>query len=116
MLMIFYLFDSDNENDEYQELSLSTMIQQSWSKRKHRLEHDYAVTGWVQKLLPEIREDVAERMDGNARMAIERIITKLHVPPNPNPKTLEIILDIFWKQFDDSRTRMDPMDIVLGDS
>ncbi len=40
LLMIFYLFDSDNENDEYQELSLSTMIQQSWSKRKQRLEHD----------------------------------------------------------------------------
>ena len=35
LLMSFYLFDSDNENDDYQELSLSAMIQQSWSKRKH---------------------------------------------------------------------------------
>ncbi len=35
LLMIFYLFDSDNENDDYQELSLGAMIQESWSKRKH---------------------------------------------------------------------------------
>ncbi len=26
MLMSFYLFDSDNENDEYEDLSLSSMI------------------------------------------------------------------------------------------
>ena len=88
------------------------MIQQSWSKRKHRLEHDYAITGWVLSLLPEIREDVAERMDGDARMAIERVVTKLHVPPKPNPKTseepLEIILDIFWKEFDDFQNKTGP--------
>ena len=54
LLMIFYLFDSDNENDNYQEFNLSTMIQQSWSKRKHRLEHDHAITGWALSLLPEI--------------------------------------------------------------
>ncbi len=35
LLLSFYLFYSDNENDEYQNLSLSAMIQQSWSKRKH---------------------------------------------------------------------------------
>ncbi len=35
LLMIFYLFDSDNENDDNQDLTLSAMIQESWSKRKH---------------------------------------------------------------------------------
>ena len=76
------------------------------------MEHDYAITGWVLSLLPEIREDVAERMDGDARMAIERVVTKLHTPPNPNPKTseepLEIILDIFWKEFDDFQNKTGP--------
>ncbi len=120
LLMIFYLFDSDNKNDEYEDFSLSAMIQQSWSKRKHLLEHDFAITGWVLSLLPEIREDVAERMDGNARMAIKQVITKLHAPPNPNPKTseepLEIILVSFGRNLMISRIRLDPMDIVLEDS
>ncbi len=101
----FYLFDSDNEYDEHQDIRLSAMIQQSCLKTKHNLEYDYdSITGWVLSLLPEIREDVAERIDGNARMAIEQVITKLHVPPNPNLKTsdksLEFIPDIFWKEFD----------------
>ncbi len=65
--------DSDNENDENQDFRLGAMIQQSWSKRKHLLEHDYAIIGWVLALLPEIREDVAERLDGNTRIAIERL-------------------------------------------
>ncbi len=75
------------------------MIQQSLSKRKYQLEHDHAITGWVLSLLPEIREDVAERLDGNTIMANERIVTKHHIPLNPNPKTyeesLKIILNFF---------------------
>ncbi len=48
-------------------------------------------------------------MDGNARMAIEQVVTKLHVPPNPNPKTSEEpILDIFWKEFDDFQNKTGP--------
>ncbi len=69
------------------------------------MEHDYVITGWVLSLLPVIREDVAERLDGNTRIAIERVVTKHHIPPNPNPNTskqsLEIIFDVFWKEFDD---------------
>ncbi len=54
----FYLFNSDNENDEYQDLRLSAMIQQSWSRRKHQLEHYYAITGWVLSLLTKILEKI----------------------------------------------------------
>ncbi len=73
------------------------------------MEHDYAITGQVLSLLP---ENVAERLDGNTRMAIERVVTKLHIPPNPNPKTseepLKTICDIFWKEFDDFRNKTGP--------
>ncbi len=34
--MNFYLFDSDNEYDEHKDFSLSAIIQQFWSKRKHQ--------------------------------------------------------------------------------
>ncbi len=81
------------------------------------MEHDFAITGWVLSLLPEIREDVAETMDGNARMAIEWVVTKLHVPPNPNPKTSEEPLEIIiQRNLMISRIRLDPMVIVLEDS
>ncbi len=76
------------------------MIKQTWSKIKHWLEHYHAITGWVISILPEIREEVAKILDGNTRLAIQRVVTKLHVPPI-QPKTseesLEIILDILWK-------------------
>lgn len=88
------------------------MIQQSWSKRKHGLEHDYALIGWVLSLLPEIHEDIAERLGSETRMVIERFVAKLPVPPNPNPQmseeSLEIKLDIFWKDSDHFQNKTGP--------
>ncbi len=66
--MIFYFLDSDNEYDELLYFGLSATIQQSCSKRKHILEHDYAITGLVLSLFAEIREDVAERLDANTQL------------------------------------------------
>ncbi len=74
----------------------------------------------VSSLLPEIREDIAKRLDDNTRMAIERVITKLYMPPNPNPKTLNSLWKSFLTDFGRnlmiSRIRLDPIDIVLEDS
>ncbi len=70
--------------------------------------------------MSEIQEDVAERLDGHTRVAIERIVTKFQVLPNPNPKSseesLEVILDNFWKDLTTSRIKLDPMDITLEGS
>ncbi len=60
----FSLLFSDNGQDEQQGFSLSTMIPQSWSKMKYRIEHFYTITGLVLSFLPEIWGDVAERLDG----------------------------------------------------
>ncbi len=75
LLMKFYLLDSENEYNEHQDFSLSAMIQQSWSKRMHQLEHDCAITGRGHSILPEISKDVAERLEGNTRMPIKRVVT-----------------------------------------
>ncbi len=75
------------------------MIKQSWMKRKQLPEHDFAVTCWVLSILPEIGDDVSLNLGGDKRMAIERVITKLHVDPNPNSKVanddIELIIDTF---------------------
>ncbi len=54
-------------------------------------------------ILPEIRDNVRINHDGDKRMAIERVIAKFDVDPNPNSKVanneIDMIIDIFWKEF-----------------
>ncbi len=84
------------------EASLSAMIKQSWMKRKHLLEHDFAFTGWAFSILLEIQDDVSLNLDNDKRMAIQRVIAKLHVALNPNSKVandeIEVIINTCWKE------------------
>ncbi len=61
------------------------LVWAQWSsnffKRRHQLEHNNEITGWVLSLLRDIGEEVAERLDCDTRMVIMRIVTKLYVPP-----------------------------------
>ena len=45
------------------------------------------------------------RIDGDVREATERLVRKLHVPPNPTSKVRGIneegIVDFFWTEFED---------------
>ncbi len=120
LLMSFYLFDSDNENDEYQDLSLSTMIQQSWSKRKHQLEHDYAITGWAISLLPEIREDVVKEWMMMQEWLLSGLSPNFMYHQIQTPKHLKSLWKSFLISFGRnsmiSRTRLDPMDIIMEGS
>ncbi len=85
------------------------MVKQSWMKRKQLLEHDFAIAGWALSILPKIREDVELNLDGDKRIAIERVIAKLHVVPNPNSKVANdevvVIIDTFWKEFGDFQNK-----------
>ena len=85
------------------------MVKQSWMKRKQLLEHDFAIAGWALSILPEIREDVKLNLDGDKRIAIERVIAKLHVVPNPNSEVatdeVVVIIDTFWKEFGDFQNK-----------
>jgi len=85
------------------------MVKQSWMKRKQLLEHDFAIAGWALSILPEIRDDVRLNLDGDKRIAIERVIAKLHVAPNPNSKVandeIDVIIDTFWKEFSDFQNK-----------
>ena len=53
-------------------------MKNAWNKRKTRLEHDNAIAGWAMSIMPEIRTDVNERMTGEHRNAIERVVLRLH--------------------------------------
>ncbi len=75
----------------------------SWYNRSDRLEHEYAITAWALSLVPEIRDDVLERLTGDMREKIETVIVKLHTPPCPNTEVANesnlVIIDHFWKEF-----------------
>ncbi len=61
------------------------------------------LAGWALSILPEIQDDVRLNLDSDKRMAMERVITKLHVAPNPNSNVandeIDVIIDTFWKEF-----------------
>jgi len=93
--------DDDNLGDKCLKL---------WEHRVHRLEHDFAVCAWSLSVMPEVREDVVQRLDGPRRLMVEDVVRRLHVFPCPNPgKTTEgklvadldpdTIVDIFWDEF-----------------
>ncbi len=78
----------------------------------------FAITCWVLSVWSEIKEDVAERLDGNTRMVTERVVTKLCASPNPNPKTseasLKIFLDMFWKEFKHFQNKISSYEYLPG--
>ena len=65
---------------------------------------------------PEIRADVKERMTGEHRDAIERVVRKLHVFPCPNPNKdvcameLDAIVHLFWEEFKAFQIETSPFD------
>ena len=89
--------------DEEETISLGQAIQDAWAKRKSRLEHEYAVTGWALSILPEIRANVLTDLTGEHRLMMENVVERLHVPPCPNKQVtgfeITTIIDIFWQEF-----------------
>ncbi len=83
---LIFWFPSNESDSEEEEVSQSSVIKQSWIKRKQLFENDFALTSWAHSL--EIRDDVRLNLDGDKRMAIKRVIVKLHNAPNPNSKVV----------------------------
>ncbi len=77
-LLIIFSVDSF---DEYEPVSVDQAIQESWSKRKSQLEHEYPVTVWTLSIFPEICCHVASELTGEHDLMIERVVEQLHVPP-----------------------------------
>jgi len=54
----------DEDLDEPGPLGLGTDVKNVWRRRKEKLEHDYAITGWALSISPEVRTDINERLGG----------------------------------------------------
>ncbi len=95
--MIFSIGSHDKDDT----ISLGQAIQDSWSKRKSQLEHEYAVTGWSLSILPEIRLNVSSDLTGEHCLMMENVVERLYVPSCPNEQVsgqdMTAIIDIFCK-------------------
>ncbi len=66
VLHFFFLSeDSDDDDSDEQEDSLSQTVYMSWYHHSDPLEHEYALTVWALMLVPEIGNDVLERLTGD---------------------------------------------------
>jgi len=137
--------DSDVEPDEFDAdtptqlevtpynsiMSFGRQVIWHWSKRKVRIEHEYAIVGWALCVMEDIRNDVMERLTGAHRDTIEKVVSRLHVPPCPNSNpavsamSSHEIIDTFWNEFKAFQNRTNPYhdasrwasyDITIGNS
>ena len=67
-----------------------------WNRRKHHVDSNFAITAWVCRIVPVVREGVKARMDGNHREGIKRFITKMYLDDD---RETEEICHEFWMQF-----------------
>ena len=95
-------------------MSFGRQVIWHWSKRKQRIEHEFAIAGWALCVMDDVRKDVLERMTGAHRDAIEKVVSRLHLPPCPNSNpavsamSLHEIIDSFWNEFKAFQNRTNP--------
>ena len=117
--------DSDVEPDEFDAdtpdvtpynsvMSFGRQVIWHWSKHKVHIEHEYAIVGWALCVMEDIRKDVMERLTGAHRDTIEKVVSRLHVPPCPNSNpaisamSSHEIIDTFWNEFKAFQNRTNP--------
>ena len=89
------IFGENNKVEEEEEdvvdrsMDLHTKMTWQWSQMVTELEHDYAKAGFALSVNPTVWEysnKANDRIDGEVRKALERVVRELHVSPNPNSK------------------------------
>ena len=93
------------EAEEEQSILLGDLLTKSWDSHKAKLDHDYAIIGWALSVMPEVYKDARERLTGEHRDVIERVVRKLFTYPYQNRfpdlqgKSEDEIVDLFWDEF-----------------
>ena len=101
---------------EYGGFLFGSKILWHWEHRKIKIEHEYAITAWALCVMDDVREDVRVRLIGEHRLAMEKVIKRLHLPPCPNqhPEVMSMteaqIVDVFWDEFKAFRNCTPPFD------
>lgn len=88
---------------------LGSAILSKWEKRQTKLVNDFSVAAWCLSVMPEVYDDCQSRITGEHKLALRRIVKKLHVTPCPNDqvlgKSIDEIEDIFLEEFEQFRSQ-----------
>lgn len=107
---------SNEDAGEHGGFSFGNKILWHWEHRKIKIEHEYAITAWALCVMDDVREDVRARLIGEHRIAMEKVVKRLHLPPCPNqhPEVMSMteaqIVDVFWDEFKAFRNCTTPFD------
>ena len=100
--------DVNNEalegNREEQSTLVGDFLTMFWNIRKVKLDHDYSIIGWALSIMPEVYKDAQERLTGEHRDKIERVVRKLFTYPYQNrfpdlQGMSEDDVDLSWDEF-----------------
>lgn len=85
---------------------LGDVVGTSWEKRREKLAHDYAVTGWMLSPHPDIMQHVRKNRKGIAHdNAVNRLIRKLFQHEYPEEEQMDSVLRTFWSEYADFESR-----------
>jgi len=97
-----FVHSNEDDDDDEEGVGLGDGALKMWKHCQAKLDHDCAITAWALSVMPEVRDDCKQRMNGNHRDAIERVVERLHVVPCPNKKvkgmSQSAIIDLFWEE------------------
>ena len=105
------MVEEKEEDSVDRAMDLHAKMTWQWGQTQVKLSHDYALAGFALSVNPTVWEysKANDRIDGEVRNALERLVRKLHVSPNPNSKVRgmdeEEIVDLFWSEFEDFRNQ-----------
>ena len=63
---------------------------QLWNTRKLNIEHNFVIAAWSLCVMKEVMEDVAARMNGSHREAIDRVIRKIYFN---DPRDMDVVIN-----------------------
>ena len=78
-----------------------------WQKQYKLLASDYAVTGWLLSVRPDIKSDASSNVKSHHKECVDHVIEKLYFN-----KTMEEQMEIkntFWKEWNQFRYQMGPV-------
>ena len=86
-------------------MSFARQVTWHWNKRRQRIEHEYSIAAWALCIMDPVQTDVRDRLTGEHCDVIGRVVTRLYLPPCPNPNPIvrtmlpHKIIDTFWNEF-----------------
>ena len=84
------------------------VISNFWNKREEHINTDYAVTGWMLCVIPNIREDVFKNAQNKHHIQVNNVIKSLFA--GSTEKEVHESLDRFWSEYTLFNHINDPFD------